>query len=219
LKAAAGERVRLILANIGYEFHTPHLHGHTWQELNAGNLRSTPVEDPNGVRSIGPAEIKIVEFTAKHTGTWLFHCHVVPHVADNGKYPQGMLTILKVTDEKIKATSQTIPTGVAEREKTDLPKDPQVASLPPFQPFDYPGGLADQGYDVYTKNCKSCHGVLGKGEYGPKLQENSILDDDSKYWKTVLKGKGNMPAWENELSFQQIADVQAYLKTLKPPSP
>jgi mono/diheme cytochrome c family protein len=31
--------------------------------------------------------------------------------------------------------------------------------------------------------------------------------------------EGSMPAWEKRLSVQQIADVQAYLKTLKPPPP
>jgi site-specific recombinase XerC len=31
--------------------------------------------------------------------------------------------------------------------------------------------------------------------------------------------EGSMPAWEKRLSAQQIADVQAYLKALKPPPP
>ncbi|NIO06525.1 MAG: multicopper oxidase domain-containing protein, partial [Deltaproteobacteria bacterium] len=107
LEANVGERVRLILANIGFELHTPHLHGQNWLEVNSGNLRSPVMDNPNGVVAIGPAEIKIVEFVPKYAGTWLFHCHVVPHVADDGKYPRGMLTLFQISDEKTPPISQS----------------------------------------------------------------------------------------------------------------
>ena len=94
-----------------------------------------------------------------------------------------------------------------------------MASIQESEAGDYPIGLADRGYDVYNTNCKACHGNLANGDYGPKLQQNPILQDDQKFWQAVLNGRGNMPAWEGRLSSQQIADVQAYLKTLQPPSP
>ena len=219
LNANVGDRVRIILANIGFEFHTPHLHGQKWMEVNAGNPQLPRWDNPNGVLSIGPAEIKVVEFSAKHTGTWLFHCHVVPHVADDGKYPRGMLTLLHVTADEAVASSQPVMQQEPEVGKAGPSQETQVASVPDLQPFDYPKGLADRGYDVYKTNCKACHGNLAKGEYGPALQQNPILHDDSNFWKTVLKGRGNMPAWEERLSSQQIADVQTYLKTLKPAPP
>ncbi|MFZ1745002.1 MAG: multicopper oxidase domain-containing protein [Nitrospirales bacterium] len=219
LKARVGDRVRLILANIGFEFHTPHLHGQKWIEMNAGNLRLPGWDNPNGVLSIGPAEIKVIEFMAKYEGAWLFHCHVLPHVADDSKYPRGMLTLLQVTGDKTKTSSQSVIQQDAEVERTRLPSKPQVASIPNNQGREFPSGLADRGYEVYDKNCKACHGALAKGEYGPTLQQNPILQDNDKFWATVLKGRGNMPAWEDRLSSQQIADVQAYLKTLKPPPP
>jgi len=219
LKAAVGDRVRLILANIGFEFHTPHLHGQRWVEVNAGNPQLPGWDNPNGVLSIGPAEIKVVEFTVQHAGTWLFHCHVVPHVADDGKYPRGMLTLLKATADESMASSQSVIEKEAEVGGGDPSQEPQVASVQDFQPFDYPAGLSDRGYDVYNTNCKACHGNRAKGEYGPALQQNPILQDDTNFWKTLLKGRGNMPAWQERLSAQQIADVQAYLKTLKPPPP
>jgi len=219
LKAKVGERVRIILANIGFEFHTPHLHGQKWVEVNAGNPLLPGWDNPNGVLSIGPAEIKVVEFTAKYAGTWLFHCHVVPHVADDGKYPRGMLTILQVTADDEVASVQSVIQKEAEVEGAGPSEQTQVALIPDFQPFDYPKGLADRGYDVYNTHCKACHGNLAKGEYGPALQQNPILQDDNNFWKTLLKGRGNMPAWEGRLSSQQIADVQSYLKALKPPPP
>jgi mono/diheme cytochrome c family protein/plastocyanin len=219
LKAKVGERVRLILANIGFEVHTPHLHGQNWLEVNSGNLRTPVMENPNGVVALGPAEIKIVVFVPKYAGTWLFHCHVVPHVADDGTYPRGMLTVLQVTDD------QSILSGLSSNEKGEgleddrASQDGQVASTGDFPRFDYPTGMADRGYNIYNTNCKACHGALAKGEYGPTLQQSPILQNNDKFWETVLKGRGNMPAWEERLSHQQIADIQAYLKTLKPPSP
>jgi len=219
LKANVGERVRIILANIGFEFHTPHLHGQKWVEVNAGNLQRPGLDNPNGVLSIGPAEIKVVEFIAKHTGTWLFHCHVVPHVADDGKYPRGMLTVLQVIDDESMPSHNAVIEKGAEEGAGSPSQETQVASIQESEAGDYPIGLADRGYDVYHKNCKACHGNLAKGDYGPKLQQNPILQDDQKFWKAVLNGRGNMPAWEGRLSSQQIADVQAYLKNLKPPSP
>jgi mono/diheme cytochrome c family protein/plastocyanin len=215
LETKVGDRVRIILANIGFEFHTPHLHGQKWMEVNAGNLQLPGWDNPNGVLSIGPAEIKVVEFIAKHKGTWLFHCHVVPHVADDGKYPRGMLTRLHVTADEAVASSQSAIQKEADAGGTGLSQETQVASIPDFQPRDYPAGLPDRGYDVYNSHCKACHGNLAKGEYGPKLQQNPILQDNDKFWKTVLKGRGNMPAWEERLSSQQIADVQAYLKAIE----
>jgi manganese oxidase len=219
LKAKPGERVRLILANIGFEFHTPHLHGQKWVEVNAGNPQLPGWDNPNGVLSIGPAEIRVVEFVPRHAGTWMFHCHVLPHLMDDGQYPRGMMTVLNVTDDQTKASGPTDIEQGAEAEGAGLAPETEVASLPDIQSSEYQTGLADRGYDVYNTNCKACHGNLAKGEYGPALQQNPILQDETRFWKTVLKGQGNMPAWEKLLSAQQIADVQAYLKTLKPPSP
>lgn len=213
-EVSVGETVRLVLANIGWDVHTPHLHGHTWTVVDPGNLRDVLSSNPNGVVTIGPAEIKIVEFRPRHEGTWLFHCHIVPHVADDGTYPRGMLTVIQV--------SQGEPTPAA-------PVQPQDGSPPPPPT---PGGAAagalelqelalltgnpDRGFDVYDAKCKSCHAPFGRGEYGPKLAGNPILHEPMRFWATVLNGRGaNMPAWRDELEPQQIADVLAWLKTVQ----
>ena len=137
MKANVGDRVRLILANIGFEFHTPHLHGQKWVEVNAANPQLPGWDNPNGVLSIGPAEIKVVEFTVKHAGTWLFHCHVVPHVADDGKYPQGMLTMLQVTTDQAMGSSQSVVQQEAEAVGASLSEETQVASIQEVLPRDY----------------------------------------------------------------------------------
>ncbi len=219
MKTNVGDRVRIILANIGFEFHTPHLHGQKWKEVNAGNPRLPGLDNPNGVLSIGPAEIKVVEFVTNHAGTWLFHCHVVPHVADDRKYPRGMLTLLKVFGEPHMSSTQPASNQSVQDDQSGVSQNSQVASIPDYQGREFPSGLAERGYDVYDKNCKACHGALAKGEYGPALQQNPILQNNDMFWTTILKGRGNMPAWEGRITSQQIADVQAYLKTLKPVPP
>jgi cytochrome c oxidase cbb3-type subunit 3 len=130
-----------------------------------------------------------------------------------------MLTMLQVTTDQAMGSSQSVVQQEAEAVGASLSEETQVASIQEVLPRDYSTGLADRGYDVYNTNCKACHGNLAKGDYGPKLQQNPILHDDNNFWKVVLKGRGNMPAWEERLNSQQIADVQAYLKTLQPPSP
>jgi mono/diheme cytochrome c family protein len=50
---------------------------------------------------------------------------------------------------------------------------------------------------------------------GPKLAQNPILIDESRFWGTVQQGRGAMPAWSSMLTAQEIADIQAWLKTLE----
>lgn len=211
---SAGEKVRLVLANIGWDLHTPHLHGHTWTVVDPGNMRDVLYSNPNGVVTIGPAEIKVVEFMARHEGTWLFHCHVVPHVSDDDKYPRGMLTIVNVrkTDKATAASGQPqlepqSPAAGLEEKAADVLELRQLAS---------PAGNPARGLNVYDAKCKSCHAPFARGEYGPKLAGNPILQEPERFWATVLNGRGaNMPAWRNVLTPQQIADVLAWLKTVR----
>jgi len=95
LVAKVGEKVRLVMANVGAEVHAPHMHGVKWTVIDPSAL--TPLsKNYNGVLSLAPAQIKVVEFIPPNLGIWLFHCHVLPHVADDGLYHRGMLTRLNV---------------------------------------------------------------------------------------------------------------------------
>jgi mono/diheme cytochrome c family protein len=50
---------------------------------------------------------------------------------------------------------------------------------------------------------------------GPTLAKNPILIDERRFWDTVRQGRGAMPAWGSMLTAQEIADIQAWLKTLE----
>jgi FtsP/CotA-like multicopper oxidase with cupredoxin domain len=71
LKAKKGEHVRwYIFALTGFEMHAPHWHGETVIE--------------NGMRTdVAPLmtmQMKVADMVPDNSGTWLFHCHVAPHL-------------------------------------------------------------------------------------------------------------------------------------------
>ena len=78
-----------------------------------------------------------------------------------------------------------------------------------------PPGETAHGEVVYAHNCQACHGSGAIGGVGPKLSGNPILGDEDRFWETVLHGRGAMPAWEAALNAQEIADVRAWLGSLK----
>lgn len=78
-----------------------------------------------------------------------------------------------------------------------------------------PSGVAGRGEVAYVHNCQACHGSGAVGGAGPKLAGNPVLGDEGQFWDTVLHGRGAMPAWEAALSAQEIADVRAWLQTIR----
>ena len=74
-------------------------------------------------------------------------------------------------------------------------------------------GVAARGAGVYEYNCQACHGAGGGGGMGPRLAKNPILKEEDLFLKTVLHGRGAMPAWGSVLSHQDIADLHAWLVT------
>ncbi len=85
-------------------------------------------------------------------------------------------------------------------------------------------GDAQAGQTVFAGNCAGCHGANGQGQIGPSL----VTADGPKSWtlaqfKTTLReGKtpdrelsATMPRFgEAQISDAQVADLQAYIKTL-----
>lgn len=85
-------------------------------------------------------------------------------------------------------------------------------------------GNAEAGQAVYVGNCAACHGPNGQGQIGPSL----VGEDGPKNWTlaqftaTLREGKtpdrqlsAAMPRYaETQISDEQVADLQAYIKTL-----
>jgi manganese oxidase len=96
IEVKQGERVRIRLVNLGQALHPMHLHGYHFTVIGTDGR---PVQGPpleKDTVTLGPGERVDLEFVADNPGTWVFHCHILSHVANKGVEPGGMLTLIKV---------------------------------------------------------------------------------------------------------------------------
>jgi len=71
LTMRAGQRVRwYLMASTNFEIHAPHWHGNT---VVAEHMRTD-------VASLNPMGMLVADMVPDNPGTWLFHCHVAPHL-------------------------------------------------------------------------------------------------------------------------------------------
>ncbi len=103
-----------------------------------------------------------------------------------------------------------VGTGSSSRKGSgDLSVTPEKGVVP------HPTGDATRDQVLYDASCIVCHGAGATGGIGPRLAGKPILSNDEVFWDRVLKGRHMMPPLSDALSAQQIADIQAWLKTLK----
>lgn len=73
------------------------------------------------------------------------------------------------------------------------------------------------GRDVYISHCSHCHQLEGQGyaQIYPPLAGNPIvtLHDPSPAIETVLRGRGAMPSYYDELTVEKRAQVISYIRT------
>ncbi len=78
----------------------------------------------------------------------------------------------------------------------------------------HPPGDNKRGEELYNASCVVCHGPRATGGIGPRLAGNPVLSNEQTFWKTVYDGRHVMPPLKGTLTEQQMADIQAWLKTL-----
>lgn len=69
-----------------------------------------------------------------------------------------------------------------------------------------------KGKAIFTESCGSCHVLEAAGTagtFGPNLDEANASYDETEM--QVRNGGGGMPAFEGQLSDEQIADVSAFV--------
>lgn len=85
MQTKVGQRVRWRVVSLGNDFHTFHIHAHTW--LYNGNYVDTVV--------VGPGTSLTLDYVEDAPGTWYYHCHVPMHVMGPGM--GGMIGLYTVS--------------------------------------------------------------------------------------------------------------------------
>ena len=84
--------------------------------------------------------------------------------------------------------------------------------------------LVEKGKTVYTARCVRCHGADGRGQttLGQMTEAPDLTDakwragrSRARMIESVTRGRGQMPAFSNKLTKDEIAAVVAYVRTLK----
>jgi cytochrome c oxidase subunit 2 len=71
---------------------------------------------------------------------------------------------------------------------------------------------SDLGRAEFTGACATCHGMQGRGGYGPKLFDNPLLAQPTGLYAVVRNGFGRMPAVGNDWTDAQLAALAQYVK-------
>ncbi len=74
---------------------------------------------------------------------------------------------------------------------------------------------SQKGEKLYRASCIVCHGPGASGGIGPRLVNNPILSNDRAFWKIVYEGRHVMPPLKGAVTEQQMADIRAWLQTLR----
>lgn len=99
IEVKKGQRVRVRLANVGQFTHPMHLHGMNFKIVAYDGVPLPPEQQTvRNTVPVNPGELVDIEFVADNVGTWLFHCHVLHHVTNDGAEPGGLVALVKVSE-------------------------------------------------------------------------------------------------------------------------
>jgi mono/diheme cytochrome c family protein len=76
-------------------------------------------------------------------------------------------------------------------------------------------GDSNRGERLYQASCIVCHGSRATGGVGPRLAGNPVLSNEKIFWTVVYEGQHAMPPLNGVITGQQMADIRAWLLTLR----
>jgi len=76
-------------------------------------------------------------------------------------------------------------------------------------------GDSRRGEKLYQASCIVCHGPGATGGIGPRLAGNPVLSKEKTFWTVVYEGQHAMPPLSGAVTEQQMADIRAWLLTLR----
>ncbi|WP_270170763.1 c-type cytochrome [Paenibacillus sp. SYP-B4298] len=88
--------------------------------------------------------------------------------------------------------------------------EPEEAFVIPDQPSDI---AAAEG--IYKNSCLGCHGTDMQGGMGPALNQIGGTLTKEEIYKKIMGGGNGMPAFKEQLSSEQIANLSSWLAQMK----
>lgn len=77
---------------------------------------------------------------------------------------------------------------------------------------------SDDGMKLYKNTCLSCHGNQGTGGHnGPDLQISKVTSDKDAVIERIKNGGSSMPAFEGQLTEEEINSIAEYVTTVISP--
>lgn len=118
---------------------------------------------------------------------------------------------------KLLATEYPVAKPPAELGRLTAAEVRALDRLPEPEPL---GADADAGAVLYATHCASCHGpeAIG-GDLGNNLVFNPVLLDRAAFAQVLREGRGKMPAFAEVLNPETEAQILAWLRARRPPSP
>jgi len=89
-----------------------------------------------------------------------------------------------------------------------------TAPTPATTTHDTSPEAAAGGKDFYDANCAACHGSELEGGFGPPLDSTSEASElsDARYVLRITEGRGDMPAFGDQLTSDEIDEIIAYIR-------
>ena len=95
VKMRVGQRALFRLIGAGSLSHPMHLHGTDFTVVAKDGHRLPAAYDADVIQ-VGSGERYDIAFTPDRPGKWVFHCHILSHVANKGVEPGGMISVFKI---------------------------------------------------------------------------------------------------------------------------
>ena len=129
-----------------------------------------------------------------------------------GWLPMGLATLALLLTVGCQSAAPAKPATTAAA--TTAPAATAAATTAPAATSAATTAPPTPGQQVFTSNCNACH-PGGRQGAGPTLVGVTGRLSDAQITQKIRQGAGEMPAMGGTISEPQMADLLAYLKTLR----
>ena len=105
-----GDLVRVRIINISNLAHPMHLHGGDFTVIAKDGEPIRPdIQQTMNTLSVDAGETYDIAFRADNPGTWVFHCHELHHVENDGVEPGGLIQVIQYEGLAAPSSAPAVP--------------------------------------------------------------------------------------------------------------